>query len=146
MRGIWKGYYTYNNQRIQKAGGYEKTNLTITIDSFDGKIFKGTVQDDVSTGGMEEVGLIEGHVEESKVFLKKRMPKHRQIVDKKGTRKISDEKHPTLFYSGHLSGKNTSGSGKWKFEITIGFLFGFIPIPFRPASGTWNMILQSDNS
>ncbi len=146
MLGIWNGYYIYSNKIIQKAVGYEKTNFVITIDSFDGKNFKGIVQDDLSTGGMEEVGLIEGYIQEEKVFFKKQMPKHRQIVDKKGTRKTSDEKHPTLFYSGHLSGKNTSCSGKWKFGITIGFLFGLIPIPFRSASGTWKMILQSDNS
>jgi len=132
MIGIWKGYYSHNNKTIQKIIGYEKTNFVITIDSFDGKILKGTVQDDITTGGMEDPGLIEGHLEADKIFFRKRMPKKRLIIDKKGTRKKYDKRHPVLFYSGTLSNKNTSVSGKWKFGITIGFLFGLIPLPFRP--------------
>jgi hypothetical protein len=44
MQGIWLGFYKYDNQTIQKAAGFEKTNFTISITFFDGRIFKGTLE------------------------------------------------------------------------------------------------------
>lgn len=43
------------NERY-KLIGHDKTYFTLTIDSFDGNSFQGTVKDDIESGGMEEVG------------------------------------------------------------------------------------------
>lgn len=145
MIGNWLGFYQYNRQDIQKIIGFEKTGFTIVIDFFDGEHFKGTVQDDVNTGGMKEMGIIIGSVDNNKVIFKKLMPKRDFIIDDKGSRQITDKKHPTLYYSGTFSMDKNQISGQWKFGYTIGLLWGFIPIPFRPAKGIWNMKLENKN-
>jgi len=56
MTGTWLGYYKYDNLKIQKAFGFEKTFFTINIVSFDKKNFTRTVIDDTKSGGMEGTG------------------------------------------------------------------------------------------
>ncbi len=144
MIGNWLGFYRYNNKHIQKIKGFDKTYFSLTINSFDGNNFKGTVTDDTSTGGMEGTGEVIGNIENEKIFFRKFMHKKTFIIDTKGTRKISDVPHPTLYYSGTFTPDKMEINGDWKFNYTIGFLFGFIPIPYRPAKGTWNIHLVKD--
>ena len=75
MKGIWQGFYKYKKEYMQKAIGFEKTNFTITITSFDGQHFKGVVLDDVNTGGMKEEGEIIGFLDGDNISFKKLMPK-----------------------------------------------------------------------
>lgn len=138
MIETWHGYYKYNNQKIQKAVGFDKTYFTITTTSSDGKIFHGTVVDDIKTGGMEGIGKIIGTIDGSSITFEKYMPKKSTIYPN-GEHKYSDEKHPTIYYKGIISEDRLEATGKWKFKITIVFLFGIIPIPYRPAKGTWSM-------
>ena len=135
------GYYKYDNEHLQKAMGFDKTNFTITIQSFDGKNFKGIVNDDIASGGMKETGEIIGMIEDEKVSFQKFMPRE-SLLYPTGERKTSDKKHPTLYYSGILSNDKKEITGQWKFKIRIGFLFGFIPIPYGSGKGTWTMRLQ----
>ena len=141
MTGTWVGYYKYGNENLQKANGFDKTNFTITIKSFDGKNFQGIVVDDIKSGGMEGIGKVMGQIEDEHIFFKKFMPK-KSIICFNGEKKNSDKKHPVLYYTGVFSKDIKEISGEWKFKFTIGFLFGFIPFPYRPGKGTWRMALQ----
>ncbi|MES2543980.1 MAG: hypothetical protein V4548_03780 [Bacteroidota bacterium] len=143
MIGTWKGYYKYDNERIQKAIGFDKTNFTITIDSFDGINFQGKVNDDLTTGGMKETGDIYGKFKDGEISFKKLMPKASLIMDLEGTRKNPNKKHKPLYYCGTFSKDKNEFNGSWKFKYTIGFLFGIIPIPYRPGNGTWQMKLKN---
>lgn len=141
MIGTWHGYYKYDNIDDQKASGFEKTFFTITISTFSRNEFKGTVVDDVKTGGMEGTGQIIGTVDGQTITFKKFMPK-KSILYPNGEQKYSEKKHPTLYYEGKLSSDEKEINGNWKFKTSVYFLFGFIPIPYRPGSGTWKMALQ----
>jgi len=141
MTGTWLGYYKYDNELHQKTIGFDKTNFTIIIQSFDGKNFKGIVNDDITTGGMKETGDIVGSVEGEKLSFQKFMPRE-TLFNPNGERITSDKKHRTLYYSGILSNDKKEITGQWKFKIKIGFLFGLIPIPYRGGKGTWSMKLQ----
>jgi hypothetical protein len=141
MLGNWNGYYKFENQRIQKAMGFEKTNFEIIIEKFDGINFDGIVNDDIKTGGMKETGKVTGKIVNNKVSFKKLMPINTQI-DLKGERKDLERKHPTLYYFGTLSENKAEIIGTWKFKRKIGFLFGIIPIFFRPGNGSWKMSLH----
>lgn len=140
MKGTWTGYYRYNSKLTRKNTGFEKTGFTIHIETFDGTGFEGIVNDDVSTGGMKETGKIIGYVKNDTVHFRKLMPRSR-MINPDGTRSEFDKKHKVLYYTGVLSKDKTAISGKWKFKNTIGFLFGFIPIPYSPGCGTWSMTL-----
>ena len=141
MTGTWLGYYKYDNEKLQKAYGVDKTYFTITINSFDKGFFQGIVVDDIKSGGMDGIGEIIGQIEDDKISFKKFMPK-KSLIYLNGEKKYLDKKHPALYYTGTFSKDKKEISGEWKFKITLGFLFGFIPIPYRPGKGTWNMALQ----
>jgi hypothetical protein len=139
MIGNWFRYYKYNDAAIQQAMGFEQTYFTIAITSFDGTHFSGRVKDDTNTGGMKETGTITGYIKNGKVAFKKFMPKRSEIIDLAGTRRLSDKMHPTLYYSGSFAFDNNQVDGNWQFSYTVGFLFGFISIPYRPGLGTFSM-------
>lgn len=142
MLGSWKGFYKYENEKIKKINGYEKTEFEITVDHFDGKNFSGKVNDDVKTGGMKETGRIVGKIVNNRITFEKSMPINSKIINTKGERKQTDKKHPTIYYSGTLSEDKTEIIGNWNFKRKLGFLLGFIPIIFSPGNGTWKMNLK----
>lgn len=142
MKGTWKGSYRFDNAAVQKAVGFKQTSFTINVDSFDGKHFQGTVQDDVQTGGMEEEGIIEGMIENGEIRFQKRMPRQR-LIDLQGKHSSTDKKHPVLYYSGSIDEATAEIRGVWKFRYKLGFLFWIIPVPYRPAKGTWRMQKES---
>lgn len=86
MVGNWKGHYKFENERIQKAIGFEKTDFEIIIEKCDGINFNGIVNDDIKTGGMKETGEITGKIAKNKISFKKMMPTRHQI-NSKGERK-----------------------------------------------------------
>lgn len=142
MLGKWKGYYTFENERIQKIVGFEKTYFEIVIKQFDGINFDGIVNDDIKFGGMKETGKITGKIIKNVISFKKLMPKKNQI-NSIGIRKKLEGKHPTLYYYGTLSENKTEIIGTWKFKRRLSFLFVIIPIIFRPGNGTWKMNLYT---
>jgi hypothetical protein len=141
MIGNWKGYYNFENEKIQKIRGFEKTYFEIIIEKFDGEIFSGTVKEDTKSGGMEEIGKIIGKVEDNNISFEKLMPKRTQI-NSKGELKNIEGKHPVLYYIGTLSENKTEVVGTWKFKKRMGLLFGIIPVFFRPGNGNWKMNLS----
>lgn len=138
MTGTWKGYYRYNTEWVREKSGFDRTVFTIEIAEFDGKNFSGTVNDDTNTGGMPETGKITGVINGNSISFQKFMPVHSVIHPELGHLKIPHEKHPTLYYEGKSDDKNKY-TGNWKFKIKIGFILGILPVPYRPAKGTWAM-------
>lgn len=140
MTGTWKGYYKYNSEWAEEATGFEKTGFTITIDSFDGTTFQGTVNDDTATGGMEGTGKIMGSLNGAIISFRKFMPEG-SLLDADGKHIYTGKKHDTLYYSGKLL-KEGQFVGRWKFRVKITLFFGFVPMPYSPGSGTWYMTKQ----
>lgn len=138
MKDTWQGSYKFDDVRMQKMIGFEQTNYTIIVDAFNNK-FEGTVNDDLSTGGMEGTGKIVGSLKGTKISFKKFMPYAVNYTDWEGTKEQTNKKHSTLYYSGNLSANGQKASGTWTFGYKIGFLFGFIPLPYTSGKGTWQM-------
>jgi len=138
MKVTWEGIYKFDNPRIQKMVGFDHTNYTIIIDNFDTQ-FEGTVTDDISTGGMEGIGKIIGSLKGTSISFKKFMPVGDRFIDWEGNREKTNKKHSTLYYSGTLSANGKEASGSWTFGYKLGFLFGFIPLPYHGGKGTWSM-------
>jgi hypothetical protein len=145
MRGTWQGYYTYNNPKMRKHVGFEKTYFTIEIHSFDGITFGGNVTEDLANGGMPGTGYVIGTLNNLSLTFQKLMPMYSAIVIKNGARRKEDKQHNTLYYKGILSADGKTASGTWKFKRVIILVFGFIPVPYNPGSGTWSMQLAEDN-
>ncbi len=142
MLGNWKGFYKYDNDKIQKIIGYEETGFEIIIDKFDGKNFTGKVTDDERTGGMKETGQVVGRIERDKIYFEKIMPKNYQINPVNGDRKYTEKSHPTIYYFGKVSNERNKFEGNWKFKKRLGLLFYLIPIIYSPGKGTWKMELK----
>lgn len=138
MKGSWDGFYRYDRDRIREATGFEKTGFTIEIMVFDGINFEGTVNDDTATGGMAETGRIIGTISKNTIRFRKFMPVGSEI-NPDGTSQKTGKKHKTIYYSGTLSEDGTIINGQWKFRHSIALLFGIIPIPYSPGTGTWGM-------
>lgn len=138
--GHWIGQYTFDKEVHQKMIGFDKTNFEIEITNIDNNNFYGKVQDDLTTGGSEGIGEIKGKLTGDTVEFVKQMPVMTLMIDKNGTRKILNKKHPKIYYSGNFSNDRKSISGQWRSKF--GFIwFGFIPIPIPPTKGTWTMKL-----
>ncbi|ABG57871.1 hypothetical protein [Cytophaga hutchinsonii] len=141
QKGQWTGYYSFLNEKINKARGFIQTNFTIEILSVNGNTFKGTVADDLSTGGTEGIGEIKGISSGNKIEFVKQMPVLTVFVDRAGTKKTYNKKHRPIYYYGDLSSDGKTISGQWKFKL--GFIWiGIIPVPMHPSKGTWMMKLK----
>jgi len=143
MTEKWEGSYKFDSDKIQKIIGHPCTFFTIDMEIFEDDTLKGTIQEDASSGGMKGVGEVKGEVYKNTIYFEKYMPTRSTIIDLKGTRRTSDEKHPVLFYEGELVEENKY-QGKWQFERRWGFLFGFFPYKFSPGHGTWEMKLVNN--
>lgn len=132
------GQYSFNNLKITKARGFEKTNFEIEILTIKNNSFTGTVQDDLLTGGMEGVGEIKGAVKGNRIDFVKLMPIMTLIVVKNGTRQTYNKKHRPIFYTGLFSSDGQTVSGTWRFKLGV-IWFGIVPILRLPSNGTWTM-------
>lgn len=136
--GNWKGYYSFENTKINEIRGFEKTNFDVEIVQMQGNSFTGKVRDDLATGGTEGVGEITGVMNENRVEFVKKMPVLTLLIDRKGTRKTLNKKHTPIYYTGEFSTDKKQISGTWKFKF--GFIWmGLLPIPVIPSKGTWCM-------
>lgn len=139
----YRGSYQYNSQKIQELIGHKRTFFNLEFEIFEDDTLKGTVEDDISTGGMTEVGEIRGEVYEDSIFFQKQMP-HYGGIDKNGNIIIQHKKkHPSLFYVGQISTGN-SYTGTWEFEKMWFLWLGFIPYRRSMGNGTWEMTLIED--
>ena len=141
--GQWTGFYSFSNSKINKMRGFEKTSFDIQIlECIDNK-FKGTVQDDLATGGAEGTGDIIGQIQKDRIDFVKSLPVLTLIIDKKGTRKTLNQKHPPIYYTGILSKDKHTATGTWRFKFGIVWL-GIIPMPIWPYKGIWSLTFKGN--
>ena len=138
----WKGKYKYDSQKAHDQIGHSHINFTIEMEIFKDDTLKGTVQDDVTTSGMKEIGEISGEVYKNSIYFEKQMPQRSVIDLKTGKRESLNEKHPIIYYIGELYEENKY-RGTWFFEKKWTFIFGFIPFKYCPGKGTWEMELAN---
>lgn len=142
-KGKYHGFYQLDDERYGKLRGFDKTYFTIEISDFDGLQFKGWVEDDISTGGMEGKGDISGEIIGSKIFFVKRMPYLGQLFEDKtsggyGLKIDKTAKHPPIYYNG-IETENNHYKGKYNFRyfgINIRILIWLKRIK---TGGTWEM-------
>lgn len=138
LQGKWKGSYTFSDKQVNIARGFDYTLFEIQITSVVGNQFSGIVQDDLSTGGMEGVGTIEGTLNEGTIHFVKQMPVMTLLMNKDGLRKTIPKKHRPIYYTGTISEDDKSIEGTWKFKPGIVWM-GIFPMPMVTSKGTWSM-------
>jgi hypothetical protein len=139
--GQWSGYYSFLDKEITKIRGFEKTYFDIQILTVNDNTFTGKVQDDLSSGGTEGIGEINGKIQGDRIDFVKTMPIMTVIIDKKGTKKTSNRKHRPIFYTGFFSSEDNTVTGTWRFKFGFVWL-GIVPVPVRPSKGVWSMTLK----
>ena len=136
--GQWTGHYSFEDERINKIRGFDKTFFEMEILAVNENEFTGKIQDDLSSGGMEGVGDIKGKIMGDRIDFVKSMPVMTLLMDKKGTIKTFNKKHHPIYYTGQFSNDGLTVSGTWR--IKFGFIWiGLLPIPFMPSKGIWSM-------
>lgn len=136
--GQWTGNYSFDNDKISKARGFEKTFFEIEILSVSDKMFTGEIQDDLTTGGTEGIGEILGKITGNGIDFVKLMPVLTLLVGKNGTRKTYNKKHRPIYYTGQFSSDGQTVGGTWRFKF--GFIWiGIFPVPIMPCKGIWSM-------
>jgi hypothetical protein len=144
LKGKWKGSYTFSDNRVNIARGFDHTLFEIEITSIDGNRFSGIVQDDLATGGMEGVGTIVGSINEDTLRFVKQMPVMSLLMNSQGLRKTLPKKHRPIYYTGTISQEGTSVEGTWKFKPGIVWM-GLFPMPMVSSKGSWSMQLVENN-
>lgn len=135
MKGLYKGFYKYDKERIQKIVAHDMTLFHINITEVDGLTFTGEIKDDTNTGGTPGTGTITGVLNGNKIEFTKQMP-IASIISADGKIKTLNKKHRKIYYEGRKSGDIFKGT--WK--IPFGFLLvGILPIPMAKTTGTWEM-------
>jgi len=137
-KGIWNGHYDYGERIRKRVSRLTSTKFTIEIIETADRRFTGTVQDDLTTGGTEGIGKIEGTINSNKIKFIKRMPVMTLIVDKNGARKVLKKRHPSIYYSGIFSADKRIVTGEWHFKARILWM-GYFPRFVTRQSGTWTM-------
>jgi hypothetical protein len=135
MLGVWTGTYKYTVKYFPILDKAE-TGFTMTITDFDGIHFKGTVTDDIASGGTKGVGEIIGTIRNGLIKFVKKMP-IMTLRCQDGEKFEISKNHRPIHYKGILTTDNIF-TGKWKikwgiifFDNNIGFSFG--------TKGTWQM-------
>lgn len=137
--GIWKGSYTYNLPDEFKDLNMQEVEFTIKINNVKGNKFKGTVEDNLKTGGTPGIGNIIGSFTDQTITFDKKMPIH-AIVDQNNKHYIDEnKKHPTILYEGKFSRSKKHITGTWRFKKRIIIWKGLIPIWHSSGNGTFTM-------
>jgi hypothetical protein len=133
MQGTYIGTYKYDKHYIEYIN--TETMFTLIITDYDGIAFKGTITDDLVSGGTRGEGIVEGTLKDGKIEFIKQMP-IMTLVTKKGIKIEVQKKHKPIYYSGVLLGEVFEG--KWK--IKRGMIFSKFVIAWGTgATGTWKM-------
>ena len=137
MQGTYKGIYKYDKHpKIERINN--GTIFTLMITEYNGISFKGTVTDDIQSGGTKGEGMIEGTIKNGRIEFVKQMPVM-NLMTKKGIRLEVPQKHKLVYYSGVLNRETFEGG--WKIKSGITFNKYFIAIG-TGTTGTWKMIKE----
>jgi len=118
MKGTWLGYYKHKSKLLPENIRDRFTKFKIIIDEFDGIKFKGTVEDDITTGGTQGTGVIEGLKRGNEISFIKKMPVETMVLPS-GKIKTTNKKHPKIYYSGIISTNENEVKRSWKFKLGI---------------------------
>ena len=141
IKGKWIGYYKYNDKKFQYLVGFEQTNFEIEIQSVNRNRFEGIVQDDLSTGGMKDAGIIKGKIINNKMKFVKQMPVMYGIYSNGKGKYFPDKKHPKIYYQGMISDDKKTIKGNWGFRNSESFITRFLGTKSL-GDGTFEMKLQ----
>jgi hypothetical protein len=119
IEGTWLGEYQYAAVPGVFTGGLP-TKFTLNLQETKYGFFRGSVQDDPTTG-MPEPGTIFGWRSGERIYFLKRMPSRYVRQMDPETKQVSERirrdgrRHPTILYTGRwLSGENQL-EGRWRF-------------------------------
>ena len=137
MKGNYRGFYKYDNERIHRKLGIDRTLFSLEITETTGNAISGSVEDDLNTKGMPGTGTVAGVFHGGNISFVKQMPVSVSIHAKGELNIDSDTMHPKIYYEGiELERGFFKGFWKMKFQIRIkGWSLLLIP----PSSGTWEM-------
>jgi hypothetical protein len=136
MNGKYRGFYRYDNTRVQTSIGFDKTYFRIDITKDLENEFNGTVEDDLSSGGTPGIGRVVGKCQEGVISFIKQMP-IASAITVTGEKKTFNARHPKIHYEG-IELEPGRFQGTWR--IKFGFIFiGLIPVPVSRMSGKWEM-------
>ncbi|MEO6882770.1 MAG: hypothetical protein ABI199_01965 [Bacteroidia bacterium] len=139
MKGKYRGYYRYDNERIRNYTGFEKTFFDIVINEVDNENFYGIAQDDKNTGGQVGTGVIIGTISGDNIFFTKQMSKASSFGIG-GKVNMYNTKGPKIHYTG-VRKQNGSYIGRWKLNFSLAFN-GIIPTIILPTTGEWEMQIE----
>jgi hypothetical protein len=140
--GRYKGFYQFNNLKLRKASGFDKTYFIIQVTDFDGHKFKGWVEDDTATGGMEGRGTVTGAIYSDGIMFVKEMPfmsiYYRDSANGGYQTKVyRNRKHMPIYYDG-VEAENDQYKGTWNFKYGILTAILLFLLGTKPG-GTWEM-------
>jgi hypothetical protein len=137
LLGTWEGAYEYDVSEGVDKQNFPKVRFTITITEVKNNTFVGTVEDNISDGGMEGIGGINGKFTDETLRFFKFMP-FSMTIDQNGKHYVDKtKKHPTLIYEGDFSRSKNHISGQWHFKPKK-LLFGLIKLR-SSGKGTFMM-------
>jgi hypothetical protein len=136
MKGVWNGKYWFNEDTyLPEILKERKIKFKILVTDFDGKNFKGTVEDDIETGGTPGTGTIKGRLKKDTISFVKKMPVY-TVVNPDGSYSYRKGKHPNIYYTGTISTAQNTITGSWYFKRRLVFA-GIIPFFLNPTAGRW---------
>lgn len=137
--GTWKGFYTYDIPDEFKDHKTQKVEFEIEISSVHENQFRGSVRDNISTGGTPGIGYVVGAFDNWQMTFEKNMPIHARI-EKDGSHSLfKDKKHPAILYNGVFSRNKKVVNGIWRFKKKVLIWRGIIPLLIIPGTGTFSM-------
>ncbi len=146
MLGTWKGTYTYNLPEEYKDQRTQEVAFEIVINSVNKNQFKGTVKDDLSTGGTPGIGSINGSFNDYELSFEKNMPVHARVEKDRSHTIDKNKKHPAILYSGEFSRSKKRITGTWRFKNKVLVWKGIIPLWILPGTGSFSMEKENNNT
>ncbi len=137
MKGNYRGFYKYDNERIHKKLGIDRTLFNIEITESIGETISGVVEDDLNTKGTPGVGIVSGTFHGGNISFVKQMPVLSSIGSGGELKTYPNKRHPKIYYEG-IEVEKGFFQGFWKMKFGFRFFGRFLQI-FSSASGTWEM-------
>ena len=137
MKGTYRGFYKYDNERIHRKLGIDRTLFNIEITEASGDSICGSVEDDLNTKGMPGKGTVAGEFHGGNISFVKQMPVSACIGANGELTADPDKMHPKIYYEG-IELEQGFFKGFWKMKFQIRFR-GWSLLLIPPSSGTWEM-------
>lgn len=120
MIGKWEGFFQHTTKYAPEKLRNRKTLFKLEITECKGNKFSGQVFDDLNTGGMEGIGIIEGTFDSDGVKFVKKMPQRTEYFPNGSVIK-RNKPHPEILYEGDFMNNRNKISGTWIIKSRISF-------------------------